>query len=1125
MRVQLFNANGLLGKADEVKRLASDQHIDIAITTETWLYANETPPLKPAIVNLTNSKTGLIPATGGRRRQGGLLVSATSERYHNSAHTTQIALAGRAAVIEVNGVTIITAYLPPPPTMPDTCIDELITLTDQVIQNGANKCVLVGDFNARSRALTGDSTDNPRGRRLAVALAESELQVQKPIKGKWTCKNRGGAGIPDMVLANFPIRDLVVHEDKSCGGSDHHPLTFTVPDNPPQQKNICRWNIRRLEKSKVRDRYSEKLKEQVGRAPIATECLEARDQVEQGVLAGDAVQAVVDEKWAQIKGCIDRAAEGTVGKLRWDSRVSRNFWTEELEEQREEADMALQEAQQAMMGGEEAAGEVGRRFDHSTNHMRDYRAALRRRGTEMFRRWADDIGKPSKSAAFLRMVKGARKRQTGGGCALDPEQVDTYVDHFKSTFGGTPTGAPLTQAERGAAVELAEEEWLETTVTKSAVRTKVKSLPRGKAWGEDGIPAEFLIEGLDALTDVLVEFLRLVFVSECIPTIWRAALVVPIWKKKGSDKDIANYRPISLTCTGRRLYERILLADVNRFTRHLADSQGGFRPHRGCEHQALVLHEALIGNPKPRVALLDLRAAYDLADRGRLWAMLGVRYGFPPSSVRRLADLFDHNVSKLVVGGKTSKALPNRRGVLQGSSLSPALFNFLINELALELEAQKGGLMVYRKLVRVLMFADDTALLAATDGQLAAMLKICENWSLRAGMEFSPQKCVVFAPPPERRNTPLRIYGTDLPSTVTAPYLGFPFTNNGINFEALCEQRCAKARGVIASMRSMGMNVTGWAPAAARQVYLAFIRPAMEYGVALQQPTPKLLEKYHRTQALALRTILSAPPNTSIAALHRLLCIPTFAARAEELNFLFAARMHNSNDGTVPGVCAWRRALDPAGGKRAPKGALPRATMAHNPTVRSLRRSFVDHAAVPLTWGEPSGPKPEYKSPPRSREQRKEKQVEDLQKLEAEGNGIAPSVRVRMDGRLHKHLWATTKVSREDRVSITRWQLGLVASHQTCRKCGVHKGLSREHAVGRCTGVGVELAPMLASIPEATRARMLGRTVIDVLINEAAMGMSQERAEALVGAINSIEVQCRGRVRTEMGFWKAPAPD
>jgi Reverse transcriptase (RNA-dependent DNA polymerase)/Endonuclease-reverse transcriptase len=1052
------------------------------------------------------------------------LVSATSEPYHKVARHLQTALAGRVAVVEVNGVTLISAYLPPAPTVADTCIDELLTLADEVIQNGANKCVVVGDLNARSRALTGDSTDNSRGRRLAAALAGSELRVQKPIAGKWTCKNRGGAGIPDMVLANFPIRDLVVHEDWTCGGSDHHPLTFTAHDTPLRQKNIRRWNIRRLGKDEVSDRYKERLKELVAEATVEEESVKARELVGCGALVGDEIQAVVDKQWAQIKRCIDSAAASTVGKLRWDSRVAPNFWTEELEEQREEADRALRDAQEAMMEGQESTEEVGRRFDHSTNHMRDYRAALRRRGTELFRRWADDIGQPKKSAAFMRMVKGARKRQTGGGCALNPDMVDTYVDHFQSTFGGIPTGIPLSRGEWATAVEPASELDAESIVSKSTVRTKVKSLPRGKAWGADEVPAEFLIEGLDALTDVLVAFLRLVFDSECIPTIWRAALVVPIWKKKGDDKDIANYRPISLTCTGRRLYERIILADVDRFVHHLADSQGGFRPHRGCEHQALVLHEAFISNANPRVALLDLRAAYDLADRSRLWEMLAVHYGFPPASVRRLADLFDHNVSKLVVGGKTSKALPNKRGVLQGSSLSPALFNFLINELALKLEAQPGGLRVYRKLVRALLFADDTALLAATDTQLAVLLQVCEEWSQQAGMEFSPAKCVVFAPPPAQRLTPLRIYGTDLPSTVEAPYLGFPFTFNGIDFTALCNQRCEKARGVIAAMRSMGMNATGWAPAAARQAYLTFIRPAMEYGVALRRPSHTLLVKYQQTQTLALRTILSATTNTSVAALHRLLCIPTFDKRAEELNFLLAARFHNNNDATVPGVQVWRRALELTEDRKTPKGALPQATMLHNPTVRALRSSFMNHTAVPLTRGPPTEPKPVIQPPPRNKTQRKQQRVEDLQKLESEKDGIAASVRVRADGRPHKLLWATTEVSREDRVSITRWQLGMVASHQTCKKCGAHNGLSREHAV-ECAKVETILATELAGIPEGVKANIRGHTVIDILINEAAMGMSKERAALLVSAIDTIEVQCRGRVRTEMGFWKAPAPD
>ena len=128
-----------------------------------------------------------------------------------------------------------------------------------------------------------------------------------------------------------------------------------------------------------------------------------------------------------------------------------------------------------------------------------------------------------------------------------------------------------------------------------------------------------------------------------------------------------------------------------------------------------------------------------------------------------------------------------------------------------------------------------------------------------------------------------------------------------------------------------------------------------------------------------------------------------------------------------------------------------------------------------------------------------------------------------MDGRLHRHLQAATKVSREDRVSITRWQLGLVASHQTCLKCKLHNGLSREHAVA-CSGAGEMLEPMWASIPVTRRADAPGRTVIDRLINEAATGMNQDRVVALVSAINTIEVQCWGRVRTVTEFWRSPAP-
>jgi len=124
------------------------------------------------------------------------------------------------------------------------------------------------------------------------------------------------------------------------------------------------------------------------------------------------------------------------------------------------------------------------------------------------------------------MVKGAQKRRMGGGCTLDPKKVDEYISHFKSTFGGPPTGeTPDTSRPTGPAKE---ELTLDMAINHSTVKAKIQSLPRGKAWGADDIPAEFFQAGAVHLIKPLTAFLSLVYVGCTIPSIWRIARVVPI---------------------------------------------------------------------------------------------------------------------------------------------------------------------------------------------------------------------------------------------------------------------------------------------------------------------------------------------------------------------------------------------------------------------------------------------------------------------------------------------------------------------------------------------------------------------------------------------------------------------
>ena len=220
----------------------------------------------------------------------------------------------------------------------------------------------------------------------------------------------------------------------------------------------------------------------------------------------------------------------------------------------------------------------------------------------------------------------------------------------------------------------------------------LEKLPKGKAWGADDIPAELLWDGVDDLLEPLTVYLQLLHGWKLTPTIWHKALVVPIWKNKGAKDDIVNYCPISLTCTGHRLYERILLRDIQQFIPLPSDAQGRFRASRGCPHQALVLHKALTHSKNAKIAFLDLWAAYDLVNRDRLWTLCHLKYGMPMELVECFSELFDHNESILLVAGKQGEPKSNSRGLLQGSSISPILFNFYINDLAEALDVTPMGI-------------------------------------------------------------------------------------------------------------------------------------------------------------------------------------------------------------------------------------------------------------------------------------------------------------------------------------------------------------------------------------------------------------------------------------------------
>jgi hypothetical protein len=173
-------------------------------------------------------------------------------------------------------------------------------------------------------------------------------------------------------------------------------------------------------------------------------------------------------------------------------------------------------------------------------------------------------------------------------------------------------------------------------------------------------------------------------------------------------RDADNFRPITLICMHRKLFERLLL--VHPFDRtgwaKLHPTQAGFRSDYSTLTNAAVVYHLLSTATVRYAAFIDLEKAFDMVDHARLSDLLASRCC--PDHIHRLIRslAFEGLRSRILVNDQSSGWFSRTRGVLQGSPLLPYLFNIHVDELITELNARSIGSP------QCLFYADDGFLLA-----------------------------------------------------------------------------------------------------------------------------------------------------------------------------------------------------------------------------------------------------------------------------------------------------------------------------------------------------------------------------------------------------------------------------
>jgi retron-type reverse transcriptase len=855
-----------------------------------------------------------------------------------------------------------------------------------------------------------------------------------------------------------------VHESKSLNGSDHRPLTFILKLFEIDRQQTARWNLNAFARnSDLKLVYHLNLTET---APIVIDaltqaqinCMQTRLYAE--TLPHQSRSEIIDSAWEVFVQWVNLALEDSCGKQGAFRYHEGNFWTPELRRQSQLMDELIQYLHNPNADTEAT-------LDQKRELFKRYNNNRKKRHNELQRAFLDQLTAKPQRGAFFKYVRRKRMtRRTDTG--LDAEDMNSHVSHFQSTFGSLPSGlASEWDADILEATNPRSERLLDTAYmfTEDQVRGAIKSMGVGKAPGEDGLPAEVFILGGECMVVCLTLLLNLFSMIQVMPSQWNNALVCLIYKQKGSAKEVKNYRPISLTIVAKRVYEKLIDSQLEETKKLLSPFQGGFRKGRSTLHQVYYLAELMQTQKQEKKDIhnvfLDLRAAYDTVDRRILWTRMVTHFGLSISQVRTIRALYEDTRSFLLVGGQISPAIPNTRGLPQGSSLSPTLFNFFIDQLIRQLEDSQEQCIIETPHGTLksnsLFFADDGNLHAGSLAGMQALLTICHDWSQQVGMQFAPEKCLIVSDAVGE----LKLGGDLLPQVDSAMYLGIPFTARGPDWDALVEKRAQAAKGAIVQLPKIGFNAYTWPGSAKIDIYKLFVRPIMEYGVALSKLSANSMRKLENTQLLALRVAFGMPWNVSQMALRRLTCVESMNCRMKLLNANFVRSLQANNDNQVPAVQLFHLA-------RRVRGTLARSWLLQNNAVQ------LDH---------------------------KELQYQDILDFHQKARRIGSSIHVHRSLKHSAILHWKGESDAKHKSELIRWRLGRIAFHQRCASCrGV---LSRRHAVS-CTGIEDQL---MAKYPEVT-FEPDEATFIDTLLNTYFFSDDDSLWECLYQCVIDIKRVC-----------------
>ena len=383
------------------------------------------------------------------------------------------------------------------------------------------------------------------------------------------------------------------------------------------------------------------------------------------------------------------------------------------------------------------------------------------------------------------------------------------------------------------------------------------------------------------------------------PRRWNDSLVYPLCKDRKKPYTVENSRPISLICLFRKLFESLILPIVSSSGKMAYSGiQAGFRSGYSTLTNVLTLHHQIEADAGSHIVFLDFAAPFDKVAWVYLERELKAQ-DINPLVLQLLYQLMFRDMTfSIIVNGCRSPQQDRNCGLLQGSPLSPILFNRFINSLLQSLNWQCRP--TYPS---ALFIANDRVLIAPTLQSVQSLVNMSSRWADQHGISFNIPKCG-YLRAHTAATTPLppaiRLHNQDIPLVTSYKYLGVIFSSKGIDFDAQSKLLCERVERQLGAIRWFSST---WCPQIRYNILKSLLLPTLEYSL------PLLYGKFIQDRKSTCWKTLNTAYNNCLlwiagGAAHRphitchLLGLLPFKDRAQQLHsrfYLHLLSMHNNN--------------------------------------------------------------------------------------------------------------------------------------------------------------------------------------------------------------------------------------